>query len=402
MSRHSRALGALSSIAVGASLVVLAIAGPVAAEPDYPTWDDVQAARQDEAATQAAIDEISGILEGLQAQSAELERDAQIKGEAYNTALAALDAAQAKSDRLAAQADAASKRAADSAAKAGLLAAQLGRTGGGDLTVALLVSSSPDDLLAQLGTMSQVSEHAIEVYRAAVVDKNAADALTDQAEVAEAERDKLEDQAGAALSAAQSAADAANARLAEQQAASDQLYAQLAVLKGTTAQVEADYLAGLAANPPQPQQPSDPPPGNPPPGDPGPPPNTGAAAGAIAFAYAQLGDAYGWAGSGPDVWDCSGLTQAAYASVGVYIGAHLVSSQYYTMANQGRLVWYESMQPGDLIFYANGGYPGGGFYHVAMYVGGGQMIEAPRDGIPVRVTAVRYWDMLDYVGRPTG
>ncbi len=81
----------------------------------------------------------------------------------------------------------------------------------------------------------------------------------------------------------------------------------------------------------------------------------------------------------------------------MYIGAHLVSSQYYTMANQGRLVWYEYMQPGDLMFYNNGG-----FYHVAIYVGGGQMIEAPRDGIPVRVTAVRYWDLMDYVGRPTG
>lgn len=400
MSRHSRALGALSSIVVGASLLVLCIAGPVSADPDYPTWDDVLAARDSEAQTQAAITEIEGLLGQLQSQAAELERDAQAKGEVYNQALADLTAAQDKSDRLKSQADAAQDRADDSAAKAAQLAAQLGRTGGGDLTVALLVSSSPEDLLNQLGAMDQVSHRTIEIYTAAVVDRNAAESLNQQAEVAESERQVAEDAAGAALDAAQSAADAANARLAEQQAASDQLYEQLATLKNTTAATEQAYLDGLAAQPQNPG-PSDPPPGNPGPSDPGPAPG-GGAAGAIAFAYAQLGDDYAWAGSGPDAWDCSGLTQAAYASVGVYVGAHLVSSQYYTMANQGRLVWYEYMQPGDLIYYANGGYPGGGFYHIAIYVGGGQMIEAPRDGVPVRVTAVRYYDMLDYVGRPTG
>ena len=47
------------------------------------------------------------------------------------------------------------------------------------------------------------------------------------------------------------------------------------------------------------------------------------------------------------------------------------------------------------------GTPSGGFYHVAMYVGNGQMIEAPREGVPVRVTAVRYYDVLPYAGRPT-
>ena len=97
----------------------------------------------------------------------------------------------------------------------------------------------------------------------------------------------------------------------------------------------------------------------------------------------------------------SGLTQAAYGSVGIYIGAHLVSSQYYTMANQGRLVYYGNMIPGDLLYYADGGNPDWGFYHVAMYVGGGQMIEAPREGVPVRVTSVRYYDLVPYVGRPS-
>src|SRR5690606_38960578 len=195
------------------------------------------------------------------------------------------------------------------------------------------------------------------------------------------------------------------ARLAEQQASSDQLYEQLATLRGTTSDVEEGYLDRLTAEREQAAQPPPPPPppstaptpDNPAPNPAPAPPNSSAAAGAIAFAYAQIGKPYLFGGSGPDAWDCSGLTKAAYASVGVYIGAHLVSSQYYTMANAGRLVPIGQMAPGDLIYYADGG----GFYHVTLYVGGGMMIEAPRPGVNVRVTPVRYTDALPYAGRPT-
>ena len=403
MSRHFRPLGALASVVVGTlfigtALAVGAVAGPVAAD-DYPTWDDVQNARGDEAATAAAITEIEGFLVELEAKAATANKDAQLKAEAYNVAKLELDEASARADVLELQADAAASRADLSSRKAGQLVAQLARTGGGSVTLSLLVSPDVDHLLDQLPTMSKVSEQANNIYRLAIVDRNLARSLTDQAEVAEAERARLEDEAQATLDAASAAADAANALVEQQQAASDQLYEQLATLKQTTAEVEQGYLDGLAAQPPAP--PANPGPSNPGPGTPPPPSNGGAAAGAIAFAYAQLGDMYQFAGSGPDRWDCSGLTQAAYGSVGIYIGAHLVSSQYYTMANQGRLVYYGNMIPGDLIFYANGGDPGSGFYHMAMYVGNGQMIEAPREGVPVRVTSVRPYELVPYVGRPS-
>jgi cell wall-associated NlpC family hydrolase len=390
-------LGALASVVVGAVIAVGAVAGPVAAD-DYPTWDDVLNARGNEAATAAAITEIEGFLVQLEANAAAANKEAQLKAEAYNVAKVELDAAVARADVLEQQADAAASRADISSRKAGQLVAQLARTGGGSITLSLLVSPDVDRLLDQLGTMSKLSEQANNIYRLAIVDRNLAQSLTDQAQVAEAERTKLEDEAQASLDAASDAADAANAVLEQQQAASNQLYEQLATLKQTTAQVEQGYLNGLAA---QPQAPPVSPGGSTPgPGTPPPPSDGGAAAGAIAFAYAQLGDDYQFAGSGPDAWDCSGLTQAAYGSVGIYIGAHLVSSQYYTMANQGRLVWYENMIPGDLLFYADGGQPGS-FYHVAMYVGNGQMVEAPREGVPVRVTSVRPWDLIPYVGRPS-
>jgi cell wall-associated NlpC family hydrolase len=309
-----------------------------------------------------------------------------------------LDAAVAEADALEQQADAAASRADVSSRKAGQLVAQLARTSNGSITLSLLVSPNVDDLLGQLGTMAKISEQASGIYRLAIVDRNLAQALTDQAEVAESERTRLEDEAQAALDAAIAASAAADALVAEQQAASQQLYEQLATLKQTTAEVEQGYLDGIAAQPPPP--PPNPGPSDPGPGTPPPPSSGGAAAGAIAFAYAQLGEPYLFAGSGPDAWDCSGLTKGAYASVGIYIGQHLVSSQYYTMANQGRLVWYENMIPGDLLYYSTGGQPGS-FYHVTMYVGNGQMIEAPKPGVAVRVTAVRYWDLIPYVGRPS-
>ncbi|MDO7882642.1 C40 family peptidase [Salinibacterium soli] len=382
-------------IAAASLLLTLGVAAPASAD-DYPSWDDVLAARENEAQTQAAIDEIEGLLVGLENEAAELGRTAQIKAEEYNAARVALDTATARADRLDAQADAASERAEQSSQRAGQLIAQLARTGGGSLTLELFLSPNADDLLGALGTASKVTEQAREIYEQATLDRNLAQSLTAQARVAEVERQEVAADAQKALDAAKAASDAAAARVAEQQAASDQMYAQLATLRGTTADVEARYMEGVTQE--QEEQNAPPPPsGGPAPNPPPPAPNASAAAGAIAFAYAQLGDPYVFAGSGPDAWDCSGLTQAAYASVGVYIGAHLVSSQYYTMANQGRLVPIGQMVAGDLIFYADGG----GFYHVTLYVGGGMMIEAPRPGVPVRVTPVRYSDIMPYAGRPT-
>ena len=110
---------------------------------------------------------------------------------------------------------------------------------------------------------------------------------------------------------------------------------------------------------------------------------------AIAYARAQLGEPYAFGGAGPGSWDCSGLTKMSYASAGVYIGTHSASNQYSTMAAQGRLVSVNAMTAGDLLFYSNGGSTGGSKYHVTIYIGGGQMIEAPRPGVNVRIVAVR-------------
>lgn len=399
MSRHHRPVGALAS-AIAAGLVLsIGLASPAVAD-DYPSWDDVLAAQQNEQATRDQIAEIEGILQKLEAESAELGKVASARAEELNAANVALQTATDRADRLEESAKAAQKRADESSQRAGQLIAQLARSGGGNMTIALLFSSNADDFLGSLGTASKLTEQAAALYDQAILDRNRAQSLTAQARVAEVERGEAADTAKAAYTKAQAASDEVLARLSEQQAASDQLYEQLAVLKGTTADVEARYLEGLTAEQENQPQPPPPTPSDPAPNPTPPAPSASAVQGAIAFAYAQIGKPYLFAGSGPDAWDCSGLTRAAYGAVGVYIGAHLVSSQYYTMANQGRLVPIGQMVAGDLIFYADGGVPGD-FYHVALYVGGGMMIEAPRAGVPVRITPVRYYDALAYAGRPT-
>jgi cell wall-associated NlpC family hydrolase len=127
-------------------------------------------------------------------------------------------------------------------------------------------------------------------------------------------------------------------------------------------------------------------------------PSAGAVDTALRFAEGQLGKPYALGGAGPVVWDCSGLTKAAYAAAGIYIGSHSATDQYRTMANRGRLVPFSQARVGDLVFWGGGG----DYYHVALYLGGGQVLEAPDYGKPVRKHAIWAWgDVASYVGRPS-
>jgi cell wall-associated NlpC family hydrolase len=112
-----------------------------------------------------------------------------------------------------------------------------------------------------------------------------------------------------------------------------------------------------------------------------------AVSGAVAFAKKQLGKPYQIAATGPNSYDCSGLTQAAYASVGVSIAR--TSQQQYT---QGQSVSAAALQPGDLVFYYNSANP----THVAIYIGNGQIIEALKTGTNVKI------DNVNYPGAPVG
>ena len=103
---------------------------------------------------------------------------------------------------------------------------------------------------------------------------------------------------------------------------------------------------------------------------------SGAAGVAVRFAYAAIGTPYVWAGSGPNGYDCSGLTQAAWRAAGRSL-PHNAAMQWNALPHIGRA----ALSPGDLVFYS-------GLGHVGIYVGNGQIIHAPHAGDHVRLASV--------------
>lgn len=120
---------------------------------------------------------------------------------------------------------------------------------------------------------------------------------------------------------------------------------------------------------------------------------------AVAFARGQLGKPYVFGAEGPNSFDCSGLTQAAWKAAGVSIPR---TSQQ--QAASLKRVPVADVQPGDLIIYTDGSGVDRG--HVAIYTGDNKIIEAPRPGAVVReVTGFRtgwYGDHFQFVVRPQG
>jgi peptidoglycan DL-endopeptidase RipB len=122
----------------------------------------------------------------------------------------------------------------------------------------------------------------------------------------------------------------------------------------------------------------------------------------IRRAGTQIGVPYSWgggsltgpsrgvdSGAGTVGFDCSGLTRYAFAGVGVLLPRY--SGNQYTA---GRQLPPAQAKRGDLLFWG----PGGG-QHEALYLGGGQMIEAQQTGVPVKISPVRTSGMTPYVTR---
>ncbi|MGW5866009.1 NlpC/P60 family protein [Streptomyces sp. NPDC055239] len=105
-------------------------------------------------------------------------------------------------------------------------------------------------------------------------------------------------------------------------------------------------------------------------------PNSRASA-AVSYAYKALGSPYVWGATGPNAFDCSGLTQAAYRSAGVAL-----PRTTYAQINEGQRVPRSQLRPGDLVFFYQG------ISHVGIYVGNGQMIHAPNPSAPVRLAPI--------------
>ncbi|MGF7238883.1 MAG: C40 family peptidase [Frankia sp.] len=117
---------------------------------------------------------------------------------------------------------------------------------------------------------------------------------------------------------------------------------------------------------------------------------SGGGAAALAAAFTKLGKPYVWGAAGPDTFDCSGLTQWAWAHAGVALG-HYTGLQW----NEGAKISKDQLKPGDLLFF------GSDLHHVGMYVSKGKMIDAPHTGAVVRVEPI-WWSQYAGAVRPTG
>jgi cell wall-associated NlpC family hydrolase len=103
----------------------------------------------------------------------------------------------------------------------------------------------------------------------------------------------------------------------------------------------------------------------------------------VAAAESRVGDPYVWGAAGPNTFDCSGLVMWSYAQVGVSL-PHFSGGQYDDTTH----IPMSDLQPGDLVFPSNPG------EHVAMYVGNGEIVEAPHTGATVQVVPMGSWFVL--------
>jgi cell wall-associated NlpC family hydrolase len=279
---------------------------------------------------------------------------------------------------------------------------------------AFLESNEPNELgtkVAYLGVTTGDQQDLIDGLQGARAELDAEVANLAQAE---ADAEQFEADARTALAGAQQAVADQEAIYARVQGEAAELLAQEEARQAEERRRRAEEEARLRAEEEREQEPpaapdpvdivetNDDPPSTPPtteapdPEDPEIPDvdvPTGATPGAdvaVATAYSLLGTPYVWAGSTPaSGFDCSGFTAYVWGQAG--------RSLPHSAAAQGAMVRrlpLSQLLPGDLVFYGFGY-----VHHVALYVGGGTIIHAPRAGDVVRVDSIYYWDDLHWAGR---
>ncbi len=228
-------------------------------------------------------------------------------------------------------------------------------------TVIVLADSSPADLLDRVSSLQAVS-------------RSQQDSL---AAMAHARYTQEQDQAeaAAALKSAQATTGQLKAEKESLQRAAQQQLQIVSGLRSTqAAELQAQARAAAAAASALSLTPATPPVVS----------GSGGAAVAVQWAYRELGKPYVWGAAGPDSFDCSGLTQYVWAKAGVSLD-HYTGMQW----TEGQHVSRSQLQPGDLVFY------GSDLHHMGIYIGNGQMIEAPHTGTNVRIAS---YDRPDYAG----
>lgn len=311
-----------------------------------------------------------------------LYQEAEVATERYNGAKERTDAARVSYDRLRDEAARRTERLNTARHSLGAVAAAQYRSGGLDPAVQLALTSDPDDYLERAALVQKAGDRqaaAITAVRREIAGLAQLRAeSTDRLTALRGHEAELRRQKATVLDKL-----AAARRLLARLTAEERARYEAAVAARTTpaasgggATARADRSSGdrtTAA-----------PAGTTPAAASASAPATGRASAALSFARAQLGKPYVWGATGPSAYDCSGLTQAAWRAAGVSL-----PRTTYTQINAGRRVSRSELAPGDLVFFYSG------ISHVGLYIGGGQMIHAPRPGAPVRIAPI---DEMPFAG----
>ena len=216
---------------------------------DYPSWEDVVAAKRNEAQAKALSATLQGQLQGLQDEAQRTQDEADAKGALYAQAQDAYDQQNIETQALVQQTETAQAEADAAYAVAAQVIAEMSKSGSGtDLAPQLFTTpGSPDVLLDRLEISRVIGDRYADLYGKAIELRNRANALADQAEVAQAILEDLRVTAEAAFQVARDAAEAAAAKLAQTEKDIAEVRARIDYLSGVSAETSAQYSAGIKA-----------------------------------------------------------------------------------------------------------------------------------------------------------
>ncbi len=292
----------------------------------------------------------------VQAKVDSLNHQAEVATQRFNQAKVDTDTARRKADGLLDQVASGAQRLNDTRRVLGQYAAEQYRSGGLGQTATFLLTANPEGFFEQAHVMKRATAQQdkvltqYETQQASAARKRTQAArslqtLTSSQQRLATDRRTVQSKLRAAQSLLNSLNAQQKAKLAQLQARKE------AAARASAARLAAaDHSSGSYS---------------------------AKAAKAIAFARAQLGKPYVWGATGPNSFDCSGLTQAAWAAAGVTL-----PRTTWDQVDVGTRVAISDLKPGDLVFYYSD------ISHVAMYIGNGQMIQAPHTGAVIDIQPV--------------
>ena len=233
---------------IGTLFVGQQLHAPDAHALDLPTWEDVQAAKANEARTAEKITEIQNLLVEVRSEVAQRQREAEVAAAEAEAAEQRFQEADMRAQSLEQQAEESRQVAQESSEQAAALVSQMYRSGGVDRNLELFLDADPDSadtLLDRMAMMSKSTERNTKLSDEATQAMNTANSLGDQAREAREERERLYQEAEQAMAAAAVAVEEAHTRQVQAEENQRVLEVQLEALEDETAETVAGYQERL-------------------------------------------------------------------------------------------------------------------------------------------------------------